>query len=67
MVGGFDLLARQSIMERLEHFILVFHSQLSTAFLADALLPEHMLGVENKWFRSHCKKAICVLQVLLFI
>ena len=54
-------------MERLEHFILVFHSQLSTAFLADALLPEHMLGVENKWFRSHCKKAICVLQVLLFI
>jgi len=43
------LLAREGVGERLEIIVLFFHAELSTAFLTDALLPQHVLVVENKW------------------
>jgi len=41
--------AREGVGERLEIIVLFFHAELSTAFLTDALLPQHVLVVENKW------------------
>ena len=47
------LLFRQIVVECAEHVHLVLDAQLCAALLSDALLPEHVLGMEYKWLRGH--------------
>ena len=47
------LLARQGVIERPEHIVLIFDSELYASFFVDALLPAHVMALEHEWLRSH--------------
>ena len=47
------LLGWQTVIEGFEHIILIFDSELDSSLLVDALLPAHMMALENKWLRCH--------------
>jgi len=43
------LLAWEGLRESAMHIDLLFDAKLLAALLANTLLPEHMLSMENKW------------------
>ena len=53
VIGKNYLLSRESVREGLEHVVLILDAQLGAALLVNALLPQHVLSVENEGLRSH--------------
>ena len=48
-----DLLSGKRLRERAVHINFILDAEFGTALLVDALLPQHVLCVENEWLRSH--------------
>ena len=53
VIGKMYLLSWERVCEGLEHVVLILDAQLGAALLVNALLPQHVLSVENKWLGSH--------------